>query len=162
MSSVQVVADCRLVSETSRGFEEHEIKHLELVQSVIARMAQHSFQLKGWSVTVATAIFALAAKESSPGLAALALFPALAFWCLDAFYLRQERLYRKLYEAIANPLKVVRPFSMTTEEYVNDVRPWVRTLWARTILPLHATIVMIIVVEILAFLITVWITNVKG
>jgi hypothetical protein len=162
MTSVQLVAESRPVVGASRDFEEHEIKHLELVQSVISRMAQHSFQLKGWSVTVATAVIALAAKESSPGLATLALFPAVAFWSLDAYYLRQERLYRKLFEAIADPLKVVPPFSMTTKEYVSEVGSWVTTLRAKTILPLHATIVLIIVVEILAFLITVGITNFKG
>jgi hypothetical protein len=162
VTPVQLVAESHPAEETNRDLEEHEIKHLELVQAVISRMAQHSFQLKGWSVTVATAIFALAAKESSPGLAALALFPSIAFWCLDAYYLRQERLYRKLYEAIADPLRVVRPFSMATDEYVGEVGSWVNTLSAKTILPLHAAIVLIIVVEILAFLITVWITNLKS
>jgi hypothetical protein len=162
MASVQLIGENRSTIDTDRDFKEHEIKHLELVQSVIARMALHSFQLKGWSVTVATAIFAFAAKESSPGLAALALFPAVTFWCLDACYLRQERLYRKLYEAIVDPMKFVRPFSMTTEEYVGEVEPWVRTLVAKTILPLHGTIVLVIAAEIFAFLITLWITNFKG
>lgn len=162
MTSVQPVAESRTSMETGRGLEEIEIKHLELVQSVISRMAQHSFQLKGWSVTVVAAIIALAAKESSLGLATLALFPAVAFWCLDAYYLRQERLYRKLYESIADPLRVVRPFSMATDEYASEVASWGKTLAAKTILSLHAVIVLIILVEIVAFLITVWITNFKG
>jgi hypothetical protein len=141
---------------------EHAIRHMELVQSVISRMAQQSFQLKGWSVTVATAIFAFAAKESSQGIATLALFPAIAFWCLDGFYLRQERLYRKLYEAIADPLKVVRPFSMATDEYVGEVESWRSTLTAKTILPLHAAIVLIISAEVLAYAIVLLLANSKG
>src|SRR5712692_1817033 len=163
MNSVQLVAESRPAMGTDRDFREHEMKHLELVQSVISRMAQNSFQLKGWSVTVATAIFALAAKESSPGLATLALFPAVAFWCLDAYYLRQERLYRKLYEAIADPQKLVRPFSMATEEYAaGEVESWVKTLATKSVLPLHAAIVLVIFAEILAFFITAWITNFKS
>ena len=159
MTSLELVGGTQPAEGTGRGLDDHEIKHLEIVQSVISRMAQHSFQLKGWSVTVATAIFAFAAKESSPSLAILALFPAAAFWCLDAYYLRQERLYRKLYEAIADPLKTVPPFSMTTEEHAGEVESWAKMLVAKTVFPLHAGIVLIMLVEIAAFLITVWITN---
>jgi hypothetical protein len=162
VSSVQPIAEGRPSAGTGAGLGDHEIKHLELVQSVISRMAQNSFQLKGWSVTVAAAIVGLAVKESSPGLAILALFPAVSFWCLDAYYLRRERLYRKLYEAIADPLKVVPPFSMTADEYAADVASWGRTLAAETILPLHGAIALIVVAEILAFLIALWITNFKG
>jgi hypothetical protein len=152
VTSVQPFAECGATSGSGCDLEAWEIKHLELVQSVISRMAQQSFQLKGWSVTVATAIFAFAAKESSPGLATLALFPAIAFWCLDAFYLRQERLYRKLYEAIADPVRIVRPFSMDTSDYAGQVESWRKTLAAKTILPLHAAIVLIITAEVSAFL----------
>ena len=34
-------------------------KHLELIQGVINRMASNSFQLKGWSVVLVSALFAL-------------------------------------------------------------------------------------------------------
>lgn len=160
MKSLQVV------TETSTGdavrFRDDEVKHLELVQSVIARLAQNCFHIKGWSVSVATAIIAFAAKESSPGLAILALFPALSFWCLDAYYLRQERLYRKLYDAIADPGTYVQPFSMSTSEYRNSVQSWSRTLFARTVLPLHGVIVLLILAEITAFLVVVSVLHFKS
>ena len=159
MADVRLLAENGSTAEPTRCFEEHEIKHLELVQGVISRMAQHSFQLKGWSVTVATAAVALATRESSLGLAVIALFPAIAFWCLDAHYLRQERLYRKLHEAIADPLKVVRPFSMMTQEYEREVEPWVKTLGAKTVLALHGAVALVIFAEILAFLIRVGLQN---
>jgi hypothetical protein len=162
MTSVRSISESEQAMSTEQDLGDNEIKHLEFVQSVISRMAQHSFHVKGWSVTVVTAVCVLAAKESSPGLAALALFPAVAFWCLDAYYLRRERLYRKLYEAIADPLRVVRPFSMTTDEYSSEVESWAKTLASWTILPLYGAIVLVIVAEMLAFLITLWITNFKG
>jgi hypothetical protein len=162
VTPAQPISESYPASGIGSGFAAHEIKHLDLVQSVISRMAQNSFHLKGWSVTVATATVALAAKESSPGLATLALFPAAAFWGLDAYYLRQERLYRKLYEAIADPPKTVRPFSMTTEDYAGEVRSWVKTLAAKSVLPLHAAVVLVILAEISAFFIAAWLTNFKG
>jgi hypothetical protein len=162
MISVETRNKSRYLASIDQDFKEHEIKHLELVQSVISRMAQNSFQLKGWSVTIATATVAVAAKESSPGLAMLALFPAASFWGLDAYYLRQERLYRKLYEAIVDPLKTVPPFSMATEGYSREARSWAQTLGAKSIWPLHVAVTLVILAEIIAFFVVAWVTNFKG
>lgn len=41
--------------------DDNKVKHLEMIQAVINRMAQNSFLLKGWSVVLTAAIFALAA-----------------------------------------------------------------------------------------------------
>lgn len=157
MNSVQVIADS--TPSGTIDLREQEIKHLELVQSVITRMAQNCFHIKGWSVSVATGVIAFAAKESSLGLAILALFPAFSFWCLDAYYLRQERLYRRLYEAIVDPATYVVPFSMCTREYRGDVQSWRQTLFARTVLSLHAAIILVILAETAAFLITLSISH---
>jgi hypothetical protein len=40
------------------------IKHLEFIQATIVRLASNSFLLKGWTVTLVAALFALAAKET--------------------------------------------------------------------------------------------------
>jgi hypothetical protein len=38
-----------------------QIAHLQMIQAVITRMGSNSFLLKGWSVTLVAALFALAA-----------------------------------------------------------------------------------------------------
>ena len=43
---------------------ENKIKHLEMVQDVIKRMASNSFILKGWAVTLVAGIMALAEKDA--------------------------------------------------------------------------------------------------
>lgn len=78
--------------------DEEKMKHLELIQGVITRMASNSFVLKGWSVTLATALFGFSAKESEPSLALLALLPIAVFWGLDGYYLALERKFRILYQ----------------------------------------------------------------
>lgn len=106
---------------------EHTIKHLELIQAVITRLAQNSFAYKGWSVVIVSAIFALAAKEISPRYLLIALIPTLAFWGLDAYYLRQERLFRKHYDAVRMTVHadlVRNPFSMDTSPYSDQVATW--------------------------------------
>ena len=40
------------------------MKHMEMIQGVINRMASNSFALKGWTVTLVAGIFALASKDA--------------------------------------------------------------------------------------------------
>lgn len=123
-------------------------KHLEFVQAIISRMAANSFLLKGWSVTLTAALFALAAKDSNPTFIVVALLPALSFWGLDAYYFRQERLFRKLYDnlrlASEDALRKVEPFSLSTEKYQKDVCGWFCTLWSLTVLAVHGVILVAI------------------
>ena len=78
-------------------------KHLALVQGVVNRLAGNSFALKGWSVTLVSALLALAAKDANVWLVAIALLPALTFWGLDGYFLGQERLFRGLYAKLIDP-----------------------------------------------------------
>lgn len=75
-------------------------KHLEFCQQVINRMGNNSFALKGWSVTLLAAIFALAADKAKVSTIWVAILPVLVFWALDAYFLGQERLYRSLYDQL--------------------------------------------------------------
>ena len=79
---------------------ENKIKHLEIIQGVINRMAGNSFALKGWAVTLIAGIFALASKDADKIYFLVAYIPITVFWGLDSYYLLQERLYRSLYEKV--------------------------------------------------------------
>jgi hypothetical protein len=76
-------------------------KHLEFLQDAITRMAEHSFQMKAWSVAVATAAIGFAAaKDSLPDAAILGIVPIVAFWGLDGYYLMLERGMRTIYNSV--------------------------------------------------------------
>ena len=80
---------------------DRKLAHLEMIQAVVTRMASNSFHVKGWSVTLVVALFALAAVDDVNELFVyLAYFPTLMFWALDAYFLREERLFRKLYDHV--------------------------------------------------------------
>lgn len=123
--------------------DEHRIKHLEFIQSVITRMAHNSFLLKGWSVTLVAAIFALAAKDANEAFALLAFFPGLAFWGLDAYYLRQERLFRKLYDAVRKGERDNDHYAMSTAGCVRDVPSWWSTACSGIVAGLHGMIIAV-------------------
>jgi hypothetical protein len=73
-----------------------EIKRIEFLQNIISRMAQNSLTIKGWAVTVIAALLAFSNKDTDRRFAFLAVYPALAFWGLDAYYLMKERQFRNL------------------------------------------------------------------
>ena len=77
--------------------KDNTIRALEMIQSIISRMANNSFALKGWAVTLVVGIFALSSKDTEKIFGLFAFAPVILFWFLDAFYLRKERQYRNLY-----------------------------------------------------------------
>lgn len=75
-------------------------KEIDLIQSVVTRMAQNSFCLKGWCITLVAAIFSLAERDARAWVCLPLAFMVLVFWALDSYYLRQERAYRRLYDHV--------------------------------------------------------------
>lgn len=123
------------------------VKHLEFIQNVVNRLAGNSFSIRGSSVTLVSALFALAAKDANPLYAVIAGLPALCFWGLDAYYLRQERLFRGLYDQVRAPPSAADPANPSTDEFSMDTsrvtRPgWLRTALSRTLLAFHLPIVV--------------------
>jgi len=81
-------------------------KEIDLIQACITRMANNSFLLKGWAVSIVAVVLALAEKAANPALlSAILLIPLLSFWYLDAFFLRTEKMYRKMYEWVLEKRK---------------------------------------------------------
>jgi hypothetical protein len=134
-----------------------QIKHLELIQAVVSRMASNSFLLKGWSVTLSAALVGLAAgKDANLKFAVLAVFAPLLFWGLDEYYLRQERLFRKLYDHIRvmadADWQANGRFDMSTHIFHNDAGSWCKTARKPVVYGVHL-LVIVIVTAILAFVV---------
>ncbi len=121
---------------------ENKIKHLELIQNLITRMASNSFLLKGWTVTIVSAIFVLAQKDSNNLFLLVAIFPIIAFWMLDSFFLRQERLFRRLYDQVRKLDEVNIDFSMDTSGYEKSVQNWPRTAFSKTLLIFYGVVII--------------------
>ena len=79
---------------------ETKIRHLEMIQSVITRMANNSFMLKGWAVTLVAGVFALSANDANKVFFLVAYIPIVLFWFLDSYYLQLERKFKVLYNAV--------------------------------------------------------------
>lgn len=132
---------------------EAKLKHLEFILSTIERMATHSFTVKGWSVTLVSALFALAAKDANIRFVLIAYLPILMFWGLDAFFLHQEKLFRALYNAVRVLPEAAIDFSMDTRPHRAAVDPWNKVLTSTTLLSFHGCLVAVTLIAMAALLV---------
>ena len=112
---------------------ENKVAHLEMIQRVITRMASNSFLIKRWSVTLVAALFALTAVNMNVLFTCLAFFPIFMFWALDAYFLRQERLFGKLYDHVR--LSDWIDFSMDTRPFEEQVAGMFGVAWSAVVFP---------------------------
>ena len=76
-----------------KTLREYLFKEVEIVQDIITRMGTNSFLVKGWAITLVVASLLITGFSYHHFVAFL---PWLIFWVYDAYFLRMEKLYRKL------------------------------------------------------------------
>lgn len=109
-----------------------KLKHLEMVQAAIARMAQNSSLFKGWAVTIAAGLSAFGAAETKHGLLIVAVTSTIVFWGLDGYYLWLERAFIRRYNVVAATHKDAIDFSMTPLKHIhgsNRITCWLSSAW---------------------------------
>ena len=131
--------------------DNNKIKHLEFIQSTITRMNQNSFQIKGWMITLVSALLALYASSEKVVYILIAIVPAIVFWLLDAYYLQQERRFRGVYNDVAglspDDSRInVREFEMPIQKYQCGQYWYFNVLFSRTIFPLYGIVIVGLVV----------------
>lgn len=133
---------------------ECNFKHLEFIQSNISRMNQNSFQMKGWAITILSALLAIFAAtidnttgSGNVGFIFVAIAPTLIFWLLDSYYLQQERKFRGIYKDVAllteEPIRIeVREFEMPLDKYKGSKYSFFCVMWSKTEWPLYFILII--------------------
>lgn len=100
-------------------------QELKMIQGCINRMSQNSFYLKGWYVSLLFlgTNFLIAKQANHCYIAFLVLILSLAFWYLDAFYLKMETLYRWKYE-----WAIIKRIAGNTNCFY-DLNPYNQEMW---------------------------------
>jgi hypothetical protein len=113
-------------------------------------MASNSFQLKAWCVTlvVGTMLFKGTRFDIF-----VAFIPLIAFWYLDAYFLRQERMYRELYDWIIKNRKTTEDylFDMGASRFKNSVHSSLRIMFSTTLRWFYGSIATLVAIYIIAF-----------
>lgn len=107
-------------TKKDEGFSEETIKHLEFIQGDINRFVSNSFQMKGWMLTIVSALLGFYANSNNTRFALVAVVPVVIFWVLDSYYLQLERQFRGIYNdvtGLSKDVKPVRPFEMPIQNY---------------------------------------------
>ena len=125
---------------------ENKTKHLELIQGIVNRLSTNSFLLKGWSVVLVSALFALSAGDSNPAFVFLAYIPAFVFWGLDGYFLVEEKKFRKLYDHVRQLEEAKIDFSMDTTAVKGQAGTWVDATTSKTLIPFHGVLIGAIIV----------------
>jgi hypothetical protein len=118
-------------------------KEIDLIQGVINRMANNSFLLKGWLISLIAVVLALS-KDSllSCDLKLILLilcFPIIIFWYLDAFFLHREKCYRELYDWVIKNRMTSNEnlYSLDFRPHQKKVKSVFRVMFSQTLFPFY-------------------------
>ena len=139
--------------EEKESLKEYMLKEVDIIQEIIRRMAFNSFMIKGWAITLVVVALLLKGTEYQVW---IAFIPLLVFWFLDAYFLWQERMYRKLYEwVIKNRLKTDEYlFDMNAYRFKDEVQSRFRIMFSITLGWFYGSIAILIIIYALILLAT--------
>lgn len=128
---------------------------LQFVQDCISRMASNSSTMKVLAVCLfaATAV----AMIRAPHLAVAAFPLLLVLWGMDAYYLRLEREYRKLYNwvvAARSRGEHDYEFDLNPTRFSAEVEPLSRVAASVSVLPFYVTMILGLIA---AFAVLMWV-----
>jgi hypothetical protein len=121
-----------------------KLKHLELIQAVVNRLANNSFWLKGWTVTIVAALLVLAAERGAAPIPLIGVLVVLVFWGLDGYFLQQERKFRALYDDVRAKSEAKVDFSMNIGPYRGGRYRWASAALSRALWPMYGVLLVAI------------------
>lgn len=86
--------------QRTADYTSDRIKHLELIQAVVTRMAGASAGMKRYCIIAAAAGFAIHKSLGNSDAVFAIILLVIVFWLLDARYLQQEKWFRDIYDAV--------------------------------------------------------------
>lgn len=122
---------------------EQKLKHLEFIQSVIARMDHNSFLIRGWVAALVSGLFALAAAQSNKDYVLITYVAIPSLWMLDAYYLHQERCFRCLYDAVIKITPDNIDFSMDCKTWNSGRNTWISSIFSKVLVAFYGSTIAI-------------------
>ena len=128
---------------------ETKLKYLEFIQAAIARMSQNSFKLKGWTITLVSALSALGASGQDHRFVIVSYVAIPTFWILDGFFVATERRFREIYSVAVADESTNPTFAMDPTVY-SDVHPWSKGIFSKTLLVFYPVLILLTLVVMFA------------
>ena len=133
--------------ENKENIKDFIIKELEIIQGIINRMAHNSFLIKWWTITLVVVLLLL--KENKY----YTFIPILVFWFLDAYFLRLERLYRRLYNWVKdNRLKTEDfLFDLNYKRFEKEEQSMLRIMFSITLSLFYGSIFILTLIYVIFY-----------
>lgn len=129
----------------------NKIKHLDYIHNTINRMSTNSFLVKGWAITIISALFIFSDNKMNERILAIAILAMIIFWYLNAYFLQQERKFRALFDEVRVLSEGEIDFSMSTDKFKTDEYTLMSGIFGKTVWPLYmAIILMTFIVQLIA------------
>ncbi|MCG7657801.1 hypothetical protein [Wielerella bovis] len=119
----------------------NKIAYLGFIQGAINRMGNNSFLVKGFAITLISALVATLDDKYC-----FIFIPTIMFWLLDTYYLHQERLFRKLYEKVIDGTEPDNSFSMNAQKYENEVSSFLNVMMSKTLSPFYGGLIIVLMI----------------
>ena len=103
-------------------------EYFKIIQSTINRLANNSFLIKAWSITLIGGISILTFSILNTLIFSVLIGIVIIFWILDSYYLKTEKLFRELYRDNVDKYNspklrnTIRVFDMKTEIYKENIK----------------------------------------
>jgi hypothetical protein len=123
----------------------NKIAYLGFIQNVINRMGSNSFLVKGFAITLISALVA-----TLNGKYFFILILTILFWIIDTYYLYQERLFRNLYKNVINGIEPDDSFSMNAQKYKNEVDDFFSVMISKPLSFFYISLIIILAIMMLA------------
>lgn len=131
--------------------------HLNMLNSIINRMADNSTKIKAWTITIISAILVLLIQNKIHKYIWISLIPLFAFFILDSYYLSLEKQFRSEYRDFVHllhkgKLKPEEIYVFSKCKFIDSVKNFAKAILSPSIW-LFYTIFFIIIFLIVNFVI---------
>ncbi len=110
-----------------KEFTEDQRRHIDIIEAIITRMSENSKQMKAWCIALVSGLIGVSFTIKILWLCFIAVLAVIVFCYLDAFYLKLERCFRRLYNDVVGigndrqPPKKVKLYDTSIGEYEKNV-----------------------------------------
>ena len=110
-----------------KEFTEDQRRHIDIIEATITRMSENSKQMKEWCIALVSGLIGVSFTIKISWLCIIAALAVVVFCYLDAFYLKLERCFRRLYNDVVgigngkHPPKKVKLYDTSIGEYEKNV-----------------------------------------
>ena len=119
-------------------------KHIDIVQSAIARMSSNRFLIKGWCITLVAGLCAIGISDDRHLVYQLAYVPIALFWFMDAYYLWIGRCFRNLFDDIVK-IRAIPTYSMNINPYKRNGHGYTGAFFSLIVWPFYTVLTGVVI-----------------